>query len=125
MRRRTFVGYCAMTMLWVGCGAPQAPLADKEQALQIAKRVMEHWKSGGSLDDLAKEKPAILVREDLWKKGAKLTSYEFAGEGEDFGPSIRFLIRLKTTTADGKTAERQFGYLTTTAPVITFFREEG
>ncbi len=41
------------------------------------------------------------------------------------GPSILFLIRLKYAAADRKSADRQLGYLTPTAPAIIFFREEG
>ena len=96
-----------------------------EQARKLAETLLDKWKSGASIEEMASQTPPMYASEDLWKKGTKLTDYQFVGNGEMLGPNVRFKISLKCSGKDGKVTERSFNYLVTTTPALTFHREEG
>jgi hypothetical protein len=116
-----FVGFTMAT----GCGPAKVPLSDSQQARMLAEKLLDQWKMGVKMDELAKQTPPVYVSEDLWKKEAKLTEFKFLDDGEMLGPNVRFKISLKCTGKDGKVTQRSFNYLVTTTPALTFFREEG
>ena len=111
-------------LLASGCGPAKVPPSDTKQALELVDKLMGEWKSGVTVEELAKMTPPTFVNEALWKSGAKLTDYKVVGEGEMLGPNVRFKISLKYTGKNGTAAERSFNYLVTTTPALTFFREE-
>ncbi len=108
-----------------GCGPATVPPSDTKQALELVDKLMGQWKSGATVEELAKMTPPIFVSEALWKSGARLTDYKVVGEGEMLGPNVRFKISLKYIGKNGTSEERSYNYLVTTTPALTFFREEG
>jgi hypothetical protein len=108
-----------------GCGPAKVPPSDSQQALVLVEKLLGQWKSGATIEELAKMTPPTYVSEDLWKKGVKLTEYKIVGEGEMLGPNVRFKVALKYAGKNGAVAEKSFNYLVTTTPALTFFREEG
>lgn len=112
-------------LLSAGCGRAPVPPSDSKQALELVDKLMGQWKSGATVEELAKMTPPTYVSEALWKGGAKLKDYKVVGEGEMLGPNVRFKISLKYTGQNGTVAERSFNYLVTTTPALTFHREEG
>ena len=119
-----FLPLLLCSLLTVGCGPAKVPPSDSQQALALVEKLMEQWKSGTSVEELAKMTPPTFVSEALWKGGAKLTDYKVVGEGEMLGPNVRFKIALKYAGKNGAVAEKSFNYLVTTTPALTFFREE-
>lgn len=120
---RFFATLLVICMLF-GCGPGRVPESDVQQAKALAERLLDQWKSGSDPSRFATDNPPIFVSEDLWKKGAKLESFQFLDEGQMAGSNVRFKISLKCTGKDGKISERTFYYLVTTTPAMTFFREE-
>jgi hypothetical protein len=108
----------------LGCSEPKVPVSDLAQAKAIAEQVLEAWMSGSAMDDLKRMSPPIIVSEDLWRRQVALRSYKISGDGAMLGPNARFDIQLTYLEANGTSVEKTFGYLVTTTPAITFFREE-
>jgi hypothetical protein len=110
----------------LGCsGAPKVSDSDPAQAKEIANRILESWKSGGSMDSLKKQSPPIFAMIDLWKDGCSLDSYEIMGDGEMLGPNVRLQVRFQCKDKAGKKVDRTINYLVTTTPAITFIKEDG
>ncbi len=116
---------CALLCVFFRLRARAVPPSDTKQALELVDKLMGQWKSGATVEELAKMTPPIFVSEALWKSGAKLTDYKVVGEGEMLGPNVRFKISLKYIGKNGTSEERSYNYLVTTTPALTFFREEG
>lgn len=123
-KRLMFLPLLLCCLLVVGCGPAKVPPSDSQQALALVEKLMGQWKSGTSVEELAKMTPPTYVSEALWKEGVKLTDYKVVGDGEMLGPNVRFKISLKYAAKNGTVAEKSFNYLVTTTPALTFFREE-
>jgi hypothetical protein len=108
----------------VGCSSTSVPASDIAEAKKLVSTVLDSWKEGKTIAELKSRSPTIVVGEVLWEKQTGLQSYEIQGDGKMQGTNVRFTVLLNYTT-NGKKASRAFNYLVTTAPVLTFFREDG
>lgn len=120
-----FVLLCAIVLTsLMGCAESKVPVSDLAQAKKVAEQVLEAWKSGSTMEEMKNGSPSIIVSEDLWRQKASLKSYKIIDEGSMLGPNARFEIQLTYEDSKGKNTEKTLTYLVTTAPAITFFREE-
>ena len=100
-------------------------MSDASQAKALMQRIMDQWRSGGSLDELRKHSPPVYVTEDLWRNGAMLNEFSISEESELLGSNIRLKVNLKWTNKSGRAMEKSFRYIVTTRPALTIVREEG
>lgn len=79
--RRVFLGSLTCTLLGIsllsGCGpAPVKIQGDPSDAVGVLNDVLDAWKAGKKIGDLADEDPPINVQEEDWSGGAVLKAYE-------------------------------------------------
>jgi len=126
-RRYTLLLICCMmicTIMICGCGAePRAAPVDLAVARVTLKEVMEHWKSGGKIDNLRSRKPEVVVQEALWSEGRKLLNYSLVGEGrpEDANWFCEVELTLESD-AGNEPVKKKITYVVGTDPVLTVFR---
>jgi hypothetical protein len=121
-RRSALLLIC--TMLICGCGGePRAAPVDLAVARVTLEQVMEHWKSGGKIDDLRSRKPEVVVQEALWSDGRKLLDYSLVGEGRPEDANWFCEVEL-TLESDGgnEPIKKKITYVVGTDPVLTVFR---
>ncbi len=117
------------TALWItlsGCGGPRNKPVKVDLAKTTLNQVLEHWKSGGNMDDLQKWSPKIVVQEMQWTNGAKLQEYRIIGEGRAEDASWWCELELTLVpAAGGEPTKKNFTYIVGTDPVLTVFRAVG
>lgn len=107
----------------VGCGEQRAAPVDPVLARKSLVDVMEHWKSGGAIDELRKRQPEIVAQEMWWSQGRKLISFQLLGEGRVEDANWFCDVELEVADGDGKEpVKKTFSYVIGTDPVITVFR---
>lgn len=122
-RRQTVFGLLFCISVLAGCGEQRAAPVDPVLARKTLQDVMEHWKSGGNLDELRKQSPEIVVQEMWWSDGRKLLSYRIADEGRVEDANWFCDVELQVESADGKEpVMKTFTYVVGTDPVLTVFR---
>jgi hypothetical protein len=109
-------------LLLIGLGSgcrPSPQPVDLSKAKQSLVAALDAWKRGDKPETL---KP-IVVQDFDWMNGAKLVTYEMAGEAKEDTLNLRCPVTLKLVGADGKEAELTVTYIVGTSPVTTVFRE--
>lgn len=106
-----------------GCGEQRAGAVDVELARETLTRVLDHWKSGGAIDDLRKESPEIVVQDASWSSGEKLQSYSVIGEPRALDGNWFCDVELTFATGSGAASSgKTVTYAVGTDPVLTVFR---
>ena len=115
---------CAVLWLMLsGCGGPRNRPVKVDLAKATLNQVLEHWKSGGNMDDLRKRSPEIVVQEAQWSNGSKLQEFQLIGDGRAEDASWFCEVQLTLTPADGgEPTQKTVTYVVGTAPVLTVFR---
>ena len=115
---------CAVLGLTLaGCGGPRNQPVKVDLAKATLNQVLEHWKSGGNMDDLRKRSPEIVVQEAQWTNGAKLQEFQLIGDGRAEDASWFCEVQLTLKPADGgEPTQKSVTYVVGTAPVLTVFR---
>ena len=114
---------CAVACLALsGCGGPSNQPVKVELARATLNQVLEHWKSGGNMDDLRKRSPEIVVQEAQWTNGAKLQEFQVIGDGRAEDANWYCEVELTLIPADGgEPKKKNVTYVVGTAPVLTVF----
>jgi hypothetical protein len=118
---------CALTILWatiVGCGGEQrAADVDVDMARTTLTKVLDHWRSGGALEDFRKQIPEIVIQESLWSEGRVLTGYAVLGEPRAENANWFCDVELTLAGENGGDAQKKtVTYAVGTDPVLTVFR---
>ncbi len=112
----------AMSIM-IGCGEERAAPVDVTVAKASLMEVMDHWKSGGSIDDLRKRDPEIVVQEALWSGGRRLLNYQLLGEGRVEDANWFCDVELTLAPQEGsEPMKKTLTYVIGTDPVLTVFR---
>lgn len=116
----------AVALLFVeGCGPRRARPVDIELARASLIQVLDHWKQGGSAEDLQQARPAIVVQEPLWTQDRTLLNYTLLGDGhpEDANWYCEVELEFPPGTKIGRSAKSTttVTYVVGTDPVITVF----
>ena len=108
-----------------GCseGPGRAAAVDSLKARDALKTSLEHWKSGGKLDDLKTSSPAITIQDLDWEGGKELVGFEILDEGKDDDANLRIPVALTIREKGGREQKKSVKYVVGTSPVITVFRE--
>lgn len=119
--RAALAALLSLALLAPGCspGPSRAAPVDAEQARQALNTALDAWKAGKKPADLKTGSPAITVQDMDWEGGAKLDSYELAGEGAMDNANLRIPVVLMIAGNPPK----EVSYVVGTSPSITVFRE--
>lgn len=114
---------CAVVCLSLsGCGGPRNKPVKVELAKATLNQVLEHWKSGGNMDDLRKRSPEIVVQEAQWTNGAKLQEFQLIGDGRAEDANWYCEVQLTLMKAGGsEPIKKTVTYVVGTDPVLTVF----
>ncbi len=105
-----------------GLRSARAKPADVDLARETLTKVLEHWKQGGTIEDLREAKPEIVVQERLWAEGNKLLDFTLAEEGRKEDANWYCEVELTLEPPDGgKLANKKVTYVVGTDPVLTVF----
>jgi len=105
-----------------GCsGQQRAAPVDESLARVTLKRVLEHWKAGGAIDDLRAESPEVVVQEELWYRGDRLIDFTIK-DGRAVDANWFCEVELTVTSeAESKPKRQTVTYAVGTDPVLTVF----
>lgn len=107
----------------IGCGEQRAAPVDPVLAKKSLVDTMEHWKSGGAIEELRKRQPEIVAQEMWWSQGRKLIGFQLVGEGRVEDANWFCDVELEVSDGHGKEpVKKTFTYVIGTDPVITVFR---
>ncbi len=122
--RSTGALFCLVLGLTLcGCDGPRNKPVKVDVAKATLNQVLEHWKSGGSMDDLRKRSPEIVVQEALWTNGSKLQEFQVISEGRPEDANWYCEVQLTLIPAEGgEPINKKVTYVVGTAPVLTVFR---
>lgn len=111
----------------LGCGGPtRAKPVQVDLARKTLVQVLDHWKSGGSIEELRKRNPEIVAQEFFWTKGMKLQEYRVLGDGRPQNANLMCEVELTLVPADGGASNKKtVEYMVGTDPVLTVFRVMG
>ena len=119
-------------MLWVcgtailllpGCRPQRAAPVDAELARATLVQVLEHWKQGGTIDQLRSQSPEIVVQEAFWSSGRVLEDFTLVGTGRKEDANWFCEVELALAPAAGsRPVKKKVTYVIGTDPVLTVFR---
>ena len=121
--RREAIWLC--TALWFivsGCGPVRAKPVDVDLARETLTDVLEHWKQGGTIEELRQGKPEIVAQEPLWADGNELLDFTLLDEGRAEDANWYCEVELTLQSADNEKPEKKkVTYVVGTDPVLTVF----
>lgn len=103
-----------------GCGRTGAK-ANLEQAQTALKTVLEAWQKGHTPESLLKCVPPIHARDEDWKQGCKLNTYEILSD-EAQGHQRRCKVKLEMADDQGHSVVKDVFYEVDTSPAIVVVR---
>jgi hypothetical protein len=118
----------SVAALFSGCGRGKnytpAQASTPEAARQTLTAALDAWKSGTDKQSLAKRPAALYVGDEDWSSGMRLSDYSLLDQGEQFGPSVRFVVDLQLTAANGAAARKRARYVVGVNPVQSVMRDD-
>lgn len=123
-RHHRLVCCCGLLCLVLsGCGGgPRAQPVKVDLAKATLVQVLDHWKSGGDIEDFRKRKPEIVVQESLWTNGSKLQEYRIIGSERAEDANLWSEVELTLVPASGgEPTKKTITYVIGTDPVLTVF----
>lgn len=107
-----------------GCGGNDLPpQTDAEKGRTALKTVLDTWKRGGTVAELAAGSPPITARDPDWAAGAKLTAYDIAAEDGRAGADLLLNVKL-TLTRDGRTQSKTVAFVVGVGASTVVMRNE-
>jgi len=94
-----------------------------ELARSTLLEVLEHWKKGGTIDELRQRSSEIVVQEALWSGGQKLQDFTLVNDGRAQDANWFCDVELTLSPENGKEpTKKTLTYAIGTDPVLTVFR---
>lgn len=121
--RASAVLLSAITLISIfGCGEQRAAPVQVELARSTLMEVLQHWKTGGTVDDLRKRSPEIVVQEAIWTSGRKLQEFRLIDDGREEDSNWYCEVELTLEPENGSEPTRKkVTYVVGTDPVLTVF----
>lgn len=105
-----------------GCGPARAKPVNVEVAKETLIKVLDHWKHGGTIEELRRGRPEIVAQEQLWTSGNKLLDFTVANEGREEDANwycdVELILQPSGNTEPTK---KKVTYVVGTDPVLTVF----
>jgi hypothetical protein len=105
-----------------GCSRGSKP-ADLDQAGPALRTALDVWKGGSSQEELASQKPSIIMNEDDWREGKRLMDYKMEEAGSMHGRQVVWWVQIKLEDKSGKTEDRRAKYVIDTTPQFVIVRD--
>ncbi len=105
-----------------GCNGSSQP-ADLDQAGPALRTALEAWKGSSSQEELASQKPPIIMNEDDWREGKCLMDYTLEEAGSMYGRQVVWWVHLQLKDKSGKTESRRAKYVIDTTPQLVIVRD--
>jgi len=123
LRKAAAVLWCSVASIFVsGCGEQRAAAVDVELARSTLTEVLEHWKKGGTIEELRKRSPEIVAQEALWSNGRILQDFAAVDDGRAEDANWFCEVELTLAPEDGGEPEKKkVTYVVGTDPVLTVF----
>ncbi len=122
-RVATLLTCAAACFVVSGCGEQRAAPVDVELARSTLMDVLEHWKKGGTIDELRQRAPEIVVQEALWSGGQKLQDFALVDDGRALDSNWFCDVELTLAPeSGGEPTKKTLTYAIGTDPVLTVFR---
>jgi len=94
-----------------------------ELARSTLLEVLEHWKKGGTIDELRQRTPEIVVQEALWSGGRELQHFALVDDGRALDANWFCEVELTLSPENGEEpTKKTLTYAIGTDPVLTVFR---
>jgi hypothetical protein len=108
---------CGLLLSGFGEAATAYPL-NEELARSSVQKAMQSWVDGKAPADL---KPDIIVGDQAWEKGRRLTAFKVLSDEETTDGSNLHIRVLRTFDDKGVKTESRVTYIVGTTPVVTIF----
>ncbi len=109
-----------------GCGADGHPQpADSAQARVALRAALDSWKAGQKPEDLARQSPAIHVKDVDWDGGFRLVAYRADADGRLVGYDMNYPVVLELKSPKGAAVTKNAVYTVTTRTEVFISRQEG
>ncbi|MEZ6087333.1 MAG: hypothetical protein R3C05_04750 [Pirellulaceae bacterium] len=117
------LGIVLLLLVIPSCGPRRAAPVDADLAEQTLLRVLETWKSGGTISQLRSADQPVVVQDASWTEGKTLESYTLVGDGWVEDANLFQDVELTFAPEAGRrSVPKRVTYVIGTDPVITVFR---
>jgi hypothetical protein len=105
-----------------GCGPAGLRPVKVDLARETLIQVLDHWKSGGTIEELGEGTPQIVVQEALWANGKKLADFKLVDDGRAADANWFCEVELTLESDNGGVpTKKSVTYVVGTHPVLTVF----
>jgi len=105
------------------CNQPRVAAVDPELARTTLVEVLEHWKQGGTIDELRNGTRPVVVQESHWSSGHVLQDFKILDDGRIEDANLFSEVELTLQAPGGGNAiKKKVTYVVGTHPVLTVFR---
>jgi hypothetical protein len=109
-----------------GCGVGGQPQpTDSEQARAALRAALDSWKAGEKPEVLARQSPAIHVKDVDWDGGFRLVAYRADADGRLVGYDMNYPVVLELKSPRGVAVKKNAVYTVTTRNEVFISRQEG
>lgn len=120
----------AFALFWIvafstlpACSEPRAAAVDPELARTTLREVLEHWKQGGTMEELQERARPVVVQEAHWSSGQVLQDFAVVDEGRIEDANLFSEVELTLVPqGGGSPIKKKVTYVIGTDPVLTVFR---
>ncbi len=105
-----------------GCG-PRVYGVNQSLARETLVQVLDRWKAGATPESLQSGSPKIVVQDMDWMSGVKLADYEITGPEKVLESNLVVKVKLDLVDKSDQKVSKTVGYVVTTNPVLTVFRD--
>lgn len=101
----------------------RAASVDPDQARNVLRSTLEHWKGSQPAASLAGATPPITAQDLDWEAGYDLVEYRVLDDGRNDNANLRISVELDLRDPGGREVTKQVSYVVGTSPSATVFRE--
>ncbi|MDP1563956.1 MAG: hypothetical protein Q8M16_21450 [Pirellulaceae bacterium] len=114
------VGLLLVLLQLSGCGGSGNQVVESDLARETLQQVLQHWQSGGQVDDCQAWVPPVVVGASQWSENAKLLEFRIVEERPlDANLFVNVELTLEIAGRRETVVEQ---YCVGTDPVLTVFR---
>lgn len=117
--RQLILGAVGVVLI-AGCSGKKPPEpVDAEQARELLCDVLESWKNGDTIAALRDRSPPVIVADEDWLEGARLTRFQLKDPGDLVGTNLRAQVTLHLQDRRGQNlAPRTVEYIVSPNSVV-------
>ncbi|MGV3484450.1 MAG: hypothetical protein ACO1RT_08530 [Planctomycetaceae bacterium] len=105
------------------CSQPRAAAVGPALAKATLVKVLEHWRQGGTIDELRQGTRPVVVQEAHWSNGQVLQEFNIVDDGRIEDANLFSEVELTLQAPGGGDAvKKTVTYVVGTDPVLTVFR---